>query len=63
MIPFIVEGDHVLMVLVDDAGKKKPLCLAQIAFKAARESGLPEFTFVDHNMEHAPCMNRIGRIG
>lgn len=50
-IPFIVESDVQLLVLIDPcANTKQAKCLAHIACQAARDNGIPQLSMSDHDI-------------
>ena len=52
-VPFILDGDHLPLVLVDaESNAKKIQCIGQIACEAAASHGITEFSIVDHDTAH-----------
>lgn len=49
-VAFILDGDHLPLVLVDaESNTKKIQCIGQIACAAAASHGITEFSVVDHD--------------
>lgn len=48
-LPFLLQGDHLPMVLVDQ-GVKKVLCFAQLANQACAQHGITELNLADHEL-------------
>ena len=50
MIPFVLEEDTSLVVLVE-SGSKSLTCLSLLACDAAQQKGIPELSMADHDLE------------
>lgn len=49
--PFILTGDHEMMVKTNSDGSKHALCFAQMACQMASKYGITELSLTDHDVK------------